>query len=72
MNEEEVWSVYYFVKRVYECVGCGVCVGKCLENVLSIDERSKKIVVDWDFCVYCCECMDVCLLLKIKNFEEGS
>ncbi|ASJ03487.1 hypothetical protein A3L09_09550 [Thermococcus profundus] len=71
-NEEEAWSAYYLVKRAYECVGCGVCVGKCPENALSIDERSKKIVVDWDSCTHCRECMEVCPLLKIKNPEEGS
>ncbi len=71
-NEEEAWSAYYLVKRAYECVGCGVCVGKCPENALSIDGRSKKIVVDWDSCVHCRECMEVCPLLKIKNPEEGS
>ncbi|WP_010476913.1 phosphoadenosine phosphosulfate reductase domain-containing protein [Thermococcus zilligii] len=71
-NVEEAWNAYYLVKRAYECVGCGVCVGKCPEGALSIDERSKKIVVDRDSCVHCRECMEVCPLLKIKNPREGS
>jgi phosphoadenosine phosphosulfate reductase len=65
-------QAYYLVKRAYECVGCGVCVGKCPEGALSIDPRSKKIVVNYDLCTHCRECMDVCPLLKIKNPEEGS
>ncbi len=69
---EEALSSYYLIKRAYECVGCGVCVGKCPEEALSIDERSKKIVVDWSRCTHCRECMEVCPLLKIKNPEEGS
>ncbi|CAD5244561.1 phosphoadenosine phosphosulfate reductase domain-containing protein [Thermococcus camini] len=65
-------QAYYLVKRAYECVGCGVCVGKCPENALSIDPRSKKILVNPELCTHCRECMDVCPLLKIKNPEEGS
>ncbi|NJE85817.1 4Fe-4S dicluster domain-containing protein [Thermococcus sp. CX2] len=65
-------QAYYLVKRAYECVGCGVCVGKCPEGALSIDPVSKKIVVDGSLCTHCRECMDVCPLLKIKNPEEGS
>ena len=65
-------QAYYLVKRAYECVGCGVCVGKCPEGALSIDPRSRKIVVNYELCTHCRECMDVCPLLKIKNPEEGS
>jgi phosphoadenosine phosphosulfate reductase len=39
---------------------------------LSIDPRSKKIVVNYELCTHCRECMEVCPLLKIKNPEEGS
>ncbi|ANF21832.1 phosphoadenosine phosphosulfate reductase family protein [Thermococcus piezophilus] len=65
-------QAYYLVKRAYECVGCGVCVGKCPEGALSIDPVSKKIMVNPELCIHCRECMDVCPLLKIKNPEEGS
>ncbi|WP_297093524.1 phosphoadenosine phosphosulfate reductase family protein [Thermococcus sp.] len=68
----EAVQAYYLVKRAYECVGCGVCVGKCPEGALSIDPRSRKIVVDYDLCTHCRECMEVCPLLKIKNPSEGS
>ncbi|NPA48277.1 MAG: phosphoadenosine phosphosulfate reductase family protein [Thermococci archaeon] len=71
-NEGEAVSAYHLVKRAYECVGCGVCVGKCPEDALSIDPLSRKIVVNWDRCTHCRECMEVCPLLKIKNPEEGS
>ncbi|ACJ16445.1 3'-phosphoadenosine 5'-phosphosulfate reductase [Thermococcus onnurineus NA1] len=68
----EALQAYYLVKRAYECVGCGVCVGKCPEGALSIDPVSKKIMVNPELCIHCRECMDVCPLLKIKNPEEGS
>ena len=71
-SEEGAWNAYYLVKRAYECVGCGVCVGKCPEGALSIDGRSKKIVVNPELCTHCMECMEVCPLLKIKNPKEGS
>ncbi|ASJ04845.1 phosphoadenosine phosphosulfate reductase domain-containing protein [Thermococcus barossii] len=71
-DPNEAIQAYYLVKRAYECVGCGVCVGKCPEGALSIEERSRKIVVNPELCTHCRECMDVCPLLKIKNPEEGS
>ncbi|NJE04837.1 4Fe-4S dicluster domain-containing protein [Thermococcus sp. M36] len=71
-DSREAVQAYYLVKRAYECVGCGVCVGKCPEGALSIDPKSRKIVVDPVLCTHCRECMDVCPLLKIKNPSEGS
>ncbi|ASJ11073.1 hypothetical protein A3L12_07055 [Thermococcus sp. P6] len=68
----EAIAAYHLVKRAYECVGCGVCVGRCPEDALSIDPNSRKIVVDGYSCTHCRECMEVCPLLKIKNPEEGS
>ncbi len=65
-------QAYYLIKRAYECVGCGVCVGKCPENALSINPKTRKIVVDYGRCIHCRECMEVCPLLKIKNPREGS
>ena len=71
-DANEAIQAYYLIKRAYECVGCGVCVGKCPEEAISINPKSKKIVVDSIKCTHCRECMDVCPLLKIKNPEEGS
>ncbi|NJE13541.1 phosphoadenosine phosphosulfate reductase family protein [Thermococcus sp. LS2] len=65
-------QAYYLVKRAYECVGCGVCVGRCPENALSINPKTRKIIVDYTKCIHCRECMEVCPLLKIKNPREGS
>ncbi|NJE26917.1 4Fe-4S dicluster domain-containing protein [Thermococcus sp. MV5] len=71
-SENEALQAYYLIKRAYECVGCGVCVGKCPENALSINAYTRKIEVDWERCIHCRECMEVCPLLKIKNPQEGS
>ncbi|AEH25353.1 phosphoadenosine phosphosulfate reductase domain-containing protein [Pyrococcus yayanosii] len=71
-THEEAVRTYYLVKRAYECVGCGVCVGKCPTGAIGIDPRRKKILVDPGLCTHCGECMEVCPLLKIKNPEEGS
>lgn len=65
-------QAYHLVKRAYECVGCGVCVGRCPEGAITINPKSRKIVVDSIRCTHCMECMNVCPLLKIKNPEEGS
>jgi len=71
-DENEAIQAYYLIKRAYECVGCGVCVGRCPENALRINSNIGKIEVDWERCIHCRECVEVCPLLKIKNPQEGS
>lgn len=71
-DKREGIQAYYLIKRAYECVGCGVCVGRCAENALSINPKTRKIVVDYTKCIHCRECIEVCPLLKIKNPREGS
>jgi phosphoadenosine phosphosulfate reductase len=70
-DRDEAIAAYYLIKRAYECVGCGVCVGRCPENALSINPKTRKIVVDYSKCTHCRKCMDICPLLKIKNVREG-
>ncbi|MBC7094989.1 phosphoadenosine phosphosulfate reductase family protein [Thermococcus sp.] len=71
-DENEAIQAYYLIKRAYECVGCSVCVGRCPENALRINSNTRKIEVDWEKCIHCRECVEVCPLLKIKNPQEGS
>ncbi|HDD31312.1 MAG TPA: 4Fe-4S dicluster domain-containing protein, partial [Thermococcus litoralis] len=71
-SRKDAVRAYSLIKRAYECVGCGVCVGKCPENALRINSHIRKIKVDSTRCIHCGECMEVCPLLKIKNPQEGS
>jgi len=71
-SREDAIRAYHLIKRAYECVGCGVCVGKCPENALRINPHTRKIEADSTKCIHCGECMEVCPLLKIKNPQEGS
>ncbi|AFK21792.1 putative 3'-phosphoadenosine 5'-phosphosulfate sulfotransferase [Pyrococcus sp. ST04] len=69
---DEAYASFFLIRRAYECVGCGVCVTKCPERAISIDERRRKIVVDPEKCTHCRECMEVCPLVVIKGVEIGS
>ncbi|GMQ93786.1 MAG: YjjW family glycine radical enzyme activase [Acidimicrobiia bacterium] len=44
---------------ISECTSCGVCVGPCPENALTI-ERGPLVVVDRNTCTLCDICIDVC------------
>lgn len=44
---------------ITECTSCGVCVGPCPENALSI-EAGPLVVVDRQACTLCDICIDVC------------
>ncbi len=44
---------------ITECTGCGVCVGPCPEDALSIKD-GPLVVVDRHLCTECDICIDVC------------
>lgn len=45
------------VVQAHECIGCGICLGRCRHDALSLDEK-KIIVIDAGKCRHCWECQD--------------
>ena len=45
--------------RAVECVGCGICVGRCPTMALSLDENGK-VRVNEEKCMHCLECLGKC------------
>ncbi len=45
--------------RSQECVGCGVCLGRCPVNALFIDEEGR-VRVEEKKCIHCLDCLGRC------------
>lgn len=57
-REREKNLVKDIIKRAVFCVGCGVCVGRCLPNALFIE--NGKASIDEQKCIHCMECIGEC------------
>ena len=59
--------------RAIDCIGCGVCVGKCPTE--SVSMRDNLAWIDEETCVHCNKCMDKCPItsfspaMKFKDWE---
>lgn len=56
--KEKVERVRRSVVKAEECVGCGVCTGRCNEGALRLE--LGRICVEVSKCVHCGRCMDPC------------
>ncbi len=56
--KEKVERVRRTVVKAEECVGCGVCTGRCIEGALSL--VLGRVQVDVASCVHCRRCMEPC------------
>ena len=54
------------VIRAMECVGCGICVGRCPENALTVD---GQVTVDEDMCTHCGSCLGPCPVVSFRDDE---
>ncbi|WP_407355101.1 phosphoadenosine phosphosulfate reductase family protein [Methanolobus sp. WCC5] len=52
------------VRRALFCSGCGVCVGKCPQGVVSV---KKGLAIISEGCVHCGKCIDVCPVVKFNS-----
>ncbi|MDG6243958.1 MAG: phosphoadenosine phosphosulfate reductase family protein [Methanolobus sp.] len=52
------------VRRALHCSGCGVCVGKCPQRLISI---KKGLAIIREGCVHCGKCIEVCPVVKFNS-----
>ncbi|MBQ6601852.1 MAG: 4Fe-4S binding protein [Eubacterium sp.] len=52
-----------------ECNGCGQCEEVCLYGAISINQKTKKAVINNVFCNACDECIDACPEKAIAKAE---
>ena len=45
--------------RSQECVGCGICLGRCPVNALYLDDE-EKIRIKEERCIHCLDCLGKC------------
>jgi len=56
--KEKVEGVRRTVVKAEECVGCGVCTGRCIEGALSL--VLDRVHVNVASCIHCGRCMEPC------------
>ncbi len=64
---DRVTRLYKALVKGLECVGCGVCIGNCTEDALSLVEG--KIRVDESLCNHCGKCIEPCPTLSFGETE---
>ena len=58
------------VIKLNECIGCGLCVKKCMERAISFKEEICP-VIDFDKCLYCGACIKICPSKTIDSQLRG-
>ena len=61
---EKVERIRKVVTKAAECVGCGVCIGKCTQGALRLDEG--KIIIG-EGCIHCGKCLEPCPALTFSE-----
>ncbi|MBY9000297.1 MAG: phosphoadenosine phosphosulfate reductase family protein [Candidatus Heimdallarchaeota archaeon] len=62
---EVVHTFVYTVLRSIDCIGCGLCVGKCIQKAIIIEE--EKLKVNEQLCNQCNQCFDACPIVTVVN-----
>lgn len=52
-----------------DCIGCGICVDACPQDVLEV-EGGVATVVNEDSCIACGECVEECPMGAIPEVVE--
>jgi phosphoadenosine phosphosulfate reductase len=56
------------IHRSEECVGCGICIGRCPHGALFLDHRNRVDIVPGS-CVHCRKCLGKCPVTDFR--DEG-
>lgn len=52
------------------CIGCGICVDACPQEVLEINGDGVAEVVNEEACIACGDCLDECAMGAITEISE--
>ena len=52
-----------------ECIGCGICVDSCPQEVLEVPGGTAEVVNE-DDCIGCGECQEACPMGAIVEIAE--
>ena len=63
------WRIVKPVMIKEKCVECGICLTYCPVN--SIEFKSDKYIINYDFCKGCGICSNECPKTAIDMIEEG-
>lgn len=57
------------ILRAMECIGCGVCIGRCESGALELDGtegNAKKVNVNVEKCIHCGKCLGPCPVINFN------
>lgn len=57
------------VFEIDECIGCGICVDECLQDVLAI-EGGVVTIENEEACIACGDCVEECPMGVITEIVE--
>jgi phosphoadenosine phosphosulfate reductase len=60
------------IHRALECVGCGICIGRCEANALELTKKDgvDSIAIDGRLCTHCGKCLGPCPVINYNDKEE--
>ena len=71
-NKQEIQrkskKVHAIILRAMECIGCGICIGRCKNNALQLDEENGAWVVSVkpEHCDHCSGCLGPCPVINFN------
>ena len=72
-NKEEVEilvrKLERIVVRAMDCVGCGVCIGRCKQHAISINEKDNRAWIDEEKCIHCQACLGPCVVVDFSPYS---
>jgi phosphoadenosine phosphosulfate reductase len=69
---KRVKKIHNVILRAMECISCGICVGRCDNQALHIDESDElqRIKLDKELCTHCGSCLGPCPVINFNVSES--
>ena len=69
---KRVKKLHAIVLRAMECIGCGICIGRCDNKALNLNKINnlEKIKVDEEVCTHCGNCLGPCPVVNFNAKES--